>query len=116
MPDGGVLEVRTSLKEAENLPSDEGSRTGNRVRNGDKVIAIEILDSGPGLSKALLLQAFDAFFTTKPADVATGMGLTVARKLIDLHGGVLELTNRKDQSGLCVTILLRKASAFATMV
>jgi signal transduction histidine kinase len=116
MPDGGTLEVRTSFREAENIPPNEGSRTGNRVRNGDKVIAIEILDTGPGLAEGQLLQAFDAFFTTKPADVATGMGLTVARKLIDLHGGVLELANRSDQAGLCVTILLRKASAFATMV
>jgi signal transduction histidine kinase len=116
MPDGGVLEVRTSLKEAENIPPDEGSRTGNRVRNGDQVIAIEILDNGPGLPEGQLLQAFDAFFTTKPTDVATGMGLTVARKLIDLHGGMMELKNRTDQSGLCVTILLRKAGAFATMV
>jgi signal transduction histidine kinase len=116
MPDGGVLEVRTSLKEAENIPPDEGSRTGNRVRNGDQVIAIEILDNGPGLPEDQLLQAFDAFFTTKPTDVATGMGLTVASKLIDLHGGMMELKNRNDQSGLCVTILLRKAGAFATMV
>jgi signal transduction histidine kinase len=116
MPDGGILEIRAALTQADKIPPDEGARTGNRIRQGDAVITIEIRDSGPGLPESQLLQAFDAFFTTKPVDVAAGMGLTVARKLIDLHGGVVELRNRHDRSGLCVTILLRKAGAFATMV
>ncbi|MEP2776751.1 MAG: response regulator [Luteolibacter sp.] len=116
MPEGGAIHITTSLKIAADIPADEGTRSGNRIRSGDEVYAIEISDDGPGLPEEQLLQAFDAFFTTKPADVATGLGLTISRKLIDLHGGILELHNRKNPSGLRVTILLRKAGFFGTSV
>jgi signal transduction histidine kinase len=116
MDRGGNLLVRTMIKAADNVPPDEGARSGNRMRHGDQAVTIEICDSGPGLTGEQLLKVFDAFYTTKPADVATGMGLTIARKIIDLQGGVLEIANRENGSGLRVSILLRKAGMFQTSV
>lgn len=112
----GTVSVRTFLDTATNLPADEGSRSGNRLREGEEIIAIQISDTGPGLSPDALLRIFDAFYTTKPADAATGLGLTVARENIRLHGGLLKVANREDRSGLQVTISLRKAGGFMTTV
>ncbi len=112
--DGGKITIRTSLATVEDVPPDEGTRSGIRIRNGDEAIRIEILDSGPGFTAGSLEKAFDAFYTTKPADEGTGMGLTVAQKIIDLHGGLLRVAN--EPSGAKVEIFLRKAGSFETAV
>ncbi len=112
----GEISVTTSLATVSGLPPDEGSRSGIRLRNGDEAVFIEFLDSGPGLSEDVLEKIFDAFFTTKPADMGTGMGLSVARKIIDLHGGLLRVENRNDTTGARACVFLRKAGSFETMV
>ncbi len=112
--DDGKISIRTSLATAADVPSDEGSRSGIRIRNGDETVRIEVVDSGPGFTPGSLEKAFDAFYTTRPADEATGMGLTVAQKIIDLHGGILRIGN--EPGGAKVEIYLRKAGSFETAV
>ena len=113
---GGSVSIRASLTIADRVSPDEGTRSGIRVRDGDEIVLIEIIDSGPGFSEEAEEKVFDAFYTTKPADVATGMGLTIARKILDLHGGELRVGNRDDGKGARVCMLLRKAGSFETFV
>jgi signal transduction histidine kinase len=92
-----------------------GGRSGNRLRDGDPVIALYIEDTGPGISNSEIDSAFDAFFTTKATGAGTGLGLTVASKIIELHHGVIRLENRDDvDSGLRVSIFLKTPQAFRT--
>jgi signal transduction histidine kinase len=58
---------------------------------GDAVI--EILDRGPGLGAEAREQLFRPFFTTK--ERGTGLGLALAKKVADAHGGTLELAERE---------------------
>ncbi|HSE92378.1 MAG TPA: response regulator [Methylomirabilota bacterium] len=51
------------------------------------VVTVSIDDTGPGMSDETLARAFDLFFTTKPE--GTGLGMAVARAVVDLHGGEL---------------------------
>ena len=51
---------------------------------------IEIADSGPGIPKELLARVFEPFFTTKSR--GGGLGLPIARRTIELHGGSITLT------------------------
>lgn len=55
---------------------------------------IEIGDSGPGLADEISGRLFTPFSTTKPT--GTGLGLVVARSMIQDHGGTLAGTNRKE--------------------
>ena len=55
-------------------------------------VVLEVEDSGPGISPAVLPRIFELFFTTKPQ--GTGLGLPLARKFIEAYGGTLNVTSR----------------------
>jgi signal transduction histidine kinase len=56
-----------------------------------RTVVIEVSDDGPGISEANRARIFDPFFTTSRDRGGTGMGLTIARALLQAHGGALEL-------------------------
>jgi two-component system sensor histidine kinase HupT/HoxJ len=51
---------------------------------------VAVSDNGPGMDPSVLPRIFDPFFTTRPVGQGTGLGLTMARELIERHGGTLE--------------------------
>jgi len=53
--------------------------------------AIEVEDDGPGLSEANAKRLFTPFFTTARDRGGSGLGLVIARALVEAHGGTLEL-------------------------
>jgi two-component system NtrC family sensor kinase len=91
MPQGGTLTVRMSAAGAGESRS--------------PALTVEIDDTGPGVPDAYLTRVFDPFFTTKSAGEGTGLGLCVARQIIQLHGGTIDLCNRPE-GGARVTIVL----------
>ncbi|MGB0582344.1 MAG: response regulator [Limisphaerales bacterium] len=105
----GTLTVRTGTRVVEGLESSEGSRTGAKVRNGEEAAFIELVDSGPGIPEVDLPRVFDPFYTSKAtgAKQGKGLGLTVARQLVELHGGAIQLENCDPGPGLKATVLLR---------
>ncbi len=62
-------------------------------RKGD-TIAIMVADNGPGIPEDLMRRVFDPYFTTKPAGVGTGIGLSICRNVIEAHGGSVALANQ----------------------
>jgi signal transduction histidine kinase len=73
---------------------------------GEPVLRIRISDDGPGISKENLKKLFDPFFTTKPVGEGTGLGLSVSRKIIQLHHGTMDISNTVD-GGAMVTLDLK---------
>ncbi|MFV1994278.1 MAG: ATP-binding protein [Verrucomicrobiales bacterium] len=102
------LEVLTyeSVLGDEAVAHDEGARSAFHLRPGDPVVVMEILDTGAGIPEEKIDKIFDPFFTTKATGRGTGLGLTVVKKIIDLHSGMIEIQNRAT-AGVCVTITLR---------
>ena len=109
MPGGGVINIKTGYRTPEDLPVDEGSRVGARVRNGERCAYIDVEDGGPGIDESELERIFDPFFTSKTTGRSSGqgLGLTVCKKLVDLHGGQVILRNLPNRAGLRASLLLR---------
>jgi len=106
MPHGGTLTVTTAVKSltAEDVLWAAGDRSGSRFRLDERVAEVKVRDTGSGMDADQLARVFDPFFTTKPTGQGTGLGLTVSRKIIDLHAGRLELANAPE-GGAVATIL-----------
>jgi PAS domain S-box-containing protein len=112
MSPGGVLSITTRAgRLGENLTlSETASRPFNR---GDRVVAAQVQDTGTGIAPANLPKVFDPFFTTKPVGVGTGLGLSVVKKIMDLHGAAIDIQN-VPPGGVLVTLVF-KAEAEETL-
>ncbi|WP_422377860.1 PAS-domain containing protein [Roseibium sp.] len=58
---------------------------------------LEIRDNGPGIPEEIRARIFEPFFTTKDVGEGTGVGLAFSHRIIDTHGGVLEVTSTPGQ-------------------
>jgi len=81
MPDGGRLTIQTS---AGKDPDDPAAEPG-------AVLAVS--DTGLGMGADTLSHLFEPFFTTKES--GTGLGLALAGKVAEAHGGALRLEDRE---------------------
>jgi signal transduction histidine kinase len=92
---GGSIAVETRLRR-----TPEGS-----------VAEVSIADDGVGIEETDRGSIFDAFFTTK--SLGTGLGLTNARKVVELHRGAIEVASEVGR-GTRVTVLLPYEGAEAS--
>ena len=76
--------------------------------DGETVLGVEFLDTGPGIRSEDLEQLFDPFFSTKPVGEGTGLGLSVSRNIVHLHRVFIDIRNR-DSGGVSVLIILKLA-------
>jgi signal transduction histidine kinase len=72
-------------------PADQPVRLFARSAPGE--VVIEVLDSGPGIPAEQAERVFDRFFRADPArsanDGGAGLGLAIARWIVELHGGTI---------------------------
>jgi signal transduction histidine kinase len=57
----------------------------------DNSIMVTVWDNGPGVPENIRAQIFEPFFTTKPKGEGTGLGLHIARQVIDRVGGTIRV-------------------------
>ncbi|AMA59806.1 sensor histidine kinase [Bradyrhizobium sp. CCGE-LA001] len=92
MPDGGTLTLRSFDAE----------------REGHQGVAMEVTDTGIGMSVEVIEKIFDAFYTTKRRQ-GTGLGLSISQTLIKRQGGQITAESRVG-SGSTFTVWLPEAT------
>jgi len=80
------------------------------LRYVDACAVLEICDNGPGIPPAQAEAIFDPFFTTKEVGKGTGLGLSISHKIVEEHGGRLELLD-KAGPGACFRLALPRGEA-----
>jgi signal transduction histidine kinase len=86
------------------------------IQDGKAQVVIE--DEGPGIPPELLGQVFEPFFRVDPGRrqniAGAGLGLTIAREIVQRAGGDIKISNRKD-GGLRQVVELAKVEALAAV-
>ncbi len=105
MPMGGTITIRTRVEGAEAL---EYASMGGGTRPGPnpqtpKHVAVEMSDTGTGMTEEVRQRCLEPFFTTK-GDRGTGLGLAAVQGIIRRHEGTVEV---ESQPGTGTTFILR---------
>jgi two-component system sensor histidine kinase HydH len=87
MKQGGLIEVELGAAEL----------------NGRQAVRVTVTDKGEGMDAQTLARATAPFFSTRPSGV--GLGLSIAQRIVEAHGGVLSLAS-EPKRGTTVTIIV----------
>ena len=74
MPDGGTLSIITAMK----------------LREGKPYVTVRVGDTGRGIPPEEMTLIFEPFYTTKIQPKGTGLGLPIAKKVIEDYGGFIQ--------------------------
>ena len=66
------------------------------VRTDAISTTVEVIDTGTGMSREVLARLFTPFFTTKPAGLGSGIGLSISKRIVDSVGGRIEVESEVD--------------------
>jgi len=97
---------------AQALPPTDGEITlTTRADKGG--VAVEIADNGKGIAPEVLPKIFDPFFTTKEIGKGTGLGLSISYKIVEQHGGRIEVASEAGKGARFTVWLPQKPPAEA---
>lgn len=118
--DGEVLWDRQQMQQVfENLLQNavEATPEGGRItvtvaRPGIDRVEIRVKDTGPGIPEAIRHRVFDLYYTTKPG--GTGIGLSLVQRIVNDHGGTVELESSDTAGTTFILHLPRQGGAGTT--
>jgi signal transduction histidine kinase len=73
-----------------------GGRVDLSATQDGRFVVVRIADNGPGMPDHVQRRVFEPFFTTKPVGVGTGLGLDIARRIVNRHDGNIEFDTGPD--------------------
>ncbi|NLU39462.1 MAG: PAS domain S-box protein [Bacteroidales bacterium] len=86
MPNSGQLTIETSIAYFEQ----EANEANKEIIKG-KYLRIVVSDTGEGIAPQLISKIFDPFFSTKPSGHNIGLGLPMAKKIVNEHNGFIKV-------------------------
>jgi PAS domain S-box-containing protein len=99
-PEGGSITIATAAGTGPVRPGGTGSGA----------IRITVRDTGVGIAPEIVGKIFDPFFTTRPVGEGTGLGLTISHRIVEEHGGSIDVESAPG-AGSAFTITLPAAGS-----
>ncbi len=99
-----VLNLLLNALQAMGEPDKQGSKQGTREiymrtelgeDDGHPVARLRVADTGPGMDSETVTRIFTPYFTTKSG--GTGLGLPTSRRIVEEHGGRIEVHSEQDR-------------------
>jgi two-component system, OmpR family, sensor histidine kinase QseC len=86
-----------------------GGRIIVKISIVDGAVTLQVKDSGPGIPAQMRERVFERFYRLggdrhESGVIGCGLGLSIARHIVSLHGAAIELSDSGMGSGLCVTV------------
>lgn len=104
-----IKQVLMNLLENAVRYSKESGTVTVSVREQDHAVSISVSDTGPGIRKEDIPRIFDKFFRSKTArkltSKGTGLGLTIAKNIVEAHGGKIWVQSREGQGSTFIFTL-----------
>ncbi|MGA1978943.1 MAG: ATP-binding protein [Sedimentisphaerales bacterium] len=89
MPGGGDLMIRTYAEQRQ---------------EHEKWVTVQIEDTGTGFPEGIMENIFEPYSTTKRAKGGYGLGLATVKNIMEMHGGKINISNKKDGAGVIVLV------------
>lgn len=91
--------------------TDAGGHVGVHIATVDNQVQVQVHDDGKGIGAEELPRVFDAFYTGKAdatlkKNAGTGIGLSISKSIVDLHGGSIRAESAGEGRGSCFTVWL----------
>ena len=87
---------------------DQGHVTITATTRGESIL-VRIADDGPGIPEDVRSRVFEPFFTTKPVGKGTGLGLDIARRIVERHNGDIGFNTQPGHTVFRVQLPLRSS-------
>jgi two-component system sensor histidine kinase ChvG len=104
--EGPIGQVFRNLIDNARSFSPPGGQVRVRVGSLGKRLVATVDDDGPGIPPDNLETVFERFYTSRPKGAAfgnnSGLGLSIARQIVEAHGGTIHAENREDAAGKVV--------------
>ena len=104
----GTRAGELTIKIANARPGEWRTGVTNPLPAGD-YLCIEVKDTGCGMSHEVIKRIFDPFFSTKPVNEGTGLGLAVVHGIVTDHGGTIQVESEPGK-GTVFRIMLPAAA------
>ncbi len=98
---GGILEIKHDMTELEGT---DLVAAGRMESAPGKFLRFTVRDSGVGMDKMTMERIFEPYFTTKPVDKGSGLGLAVVHGIVRNYGGIIKVDSSVGK-GTVVTVL-----------
>lgn len=102
MPNGGSISISTQRL------SYTAATAPRTCKLRGEVVRLRVQDDGVGIDEATLQHVFEPYFSTKPADRGTGLGLSTVESIVKASAGCVDLTSRPGL-GTTVDVVLPEA-------
>ena len=89
-----LINARDAIEDRVETEPDAPRRITLRSFQENFMVMVQVIDTGSGISEALLQRVFEPFFTTKRADKGTGLGLSISYGIVKDFGGSIIISNK----------------------